>query len=122
MNRADAVEVCLLCLHEADSPHMWRTAVWELGTLKDQRATPHLVDALHYPDWECRHYAVMALARLEDPASVPALEELLTSDYLYPDGRDPAGHLSPELAAHLHEDIAFALAKARQPGTIPDHP
>ena len=122
MSGHDAVEVCLLCLEDAASPQMWRAAVWELGTLRDKRATPHLLKALFYPDWECRHYAIMALGRIEDPEALPALEELLANHYLSPEPDDAAGPLPLELESHLREDIGRAIAKCRRPGAIPDHP
>jgi HEAT repeat protein len=122
MSRADPVEVCLLCLEDAASPQIWRAAVWELGEQGDRRATPHLLRALDYPDWECRHYAIMALGRLEDPAAAPELERRLTDGYLSPRPDDAVGPLPEGLAAHLREDIARAVARCRVPGSMPEHP
>ncbi len=118
----DPVKMCLLCLSPDASPQMWRAAVWELGDLRDRRATAAVIKALEYPDWECRHYAIMSLGKLEDPAAIGPLQALLSGDYLTPDDDDPAGPLPPNLAAHLVEDIQQALARIRAPGTYPDHP
>jgi HEAT repeat protein len=109
--REQAIIACIEMLSES-SVHMRRTAAWELGSLGDRRATPHLIASLQDPDWECRHYTVMALGRLADPETIPVLEGLLTDEYLAEDGGGVAGPAPRKLAEHLHEDILYAITCA----------
>ena len=109
--RQAAVGLCIEMLEEK-SVHLRRTAAWELGSLGDRRATPHLIACLQDPDWECRHYTVMALGRLADPATVPVLEGLLSGDYLSESGCGDAGPAPRKLAEHLRDDILYAITCA----------
>jgi HEAT repeat protein len=109
--RQQSVDLCIEMLAEK-SVHMRRTAAWELGSLGDRRATPHLVAALEDSDWECRHYVVMALGRLADPMTIPVLEALLAGDYLAEDGGGIAGAAPRKLADHLRDDILYAITCA----------
>ena len=109
--RQAAVDLCIEMLAEK-SVHLRRTAAWELGSLGDRRATPHLIACLEDPDWECRHYTVMALGRLADPATVPVLEELLSGDYLSEANAGAAGPAPRKLAEHLKDDILYAITCA----------
>jgi HEAT repeat protein len=103
----------LLALYAAmlqmDSAPMRRVAVWELGRLGDPRGAEHLVAAIVTdPDWECRHYAIMAVANTGGAAEAEALRELLTGDYLSQDGECVAGPIPEALAVHLAEDLEFS--------------
>lgn len=90
----------------ADSAPMRRVAVWEIGRLGDPRGAPHLVRAiLEDVDWECRHYAIMALANVGGPDEARRIRELAAGDYLSADGQSPAGPLPDNLAEHLAEDL-----------------
>ena len=109
--RQAAVDLCIEMLGEK-SVHLRRTAAWELGSLGDRRATPHLVACLQDADWECRHYSVMALGRLADPETVPVLEGLLSGDHLSEVGGGDAGPAPRKLAEHLRDDILYAITCA----------
>lgn len=109
--RQAAVDLCIEMLGEK-SVHLRRTAAWELGSLGDRRATPHLIVCLQDSDWECRHYTVMALGRLADPATIPVLEALLSGDYLSGEGGGDAGPAPRKLAEHLQDDIVYAITCA----------
>jgi HEAT repeat protein len=92
-----------------DSAPMRRVAVWELGRLGDPRgAAPLLAAITGDADWECRHYAIMALANTGGVAEAEALRELLTGDYLCQDGQCTAGPVPEALAAHLTEDLEYS--------------
>jgi len=94
---------------QAGSAPMRRVAVWELGRLGDPRGAAHLMDAvLGDPDWECRHYAIMALANTGGEAEARLLRELLTGEYLSQDGRCKAGPIPEALASHLPEDLEYS--------------
>jgi HEAT repeat protein len=89
-----------------DSAPMRRVAVWEIGRLADPAGAPHLMHALiEDADWECRHYAVMALANVGGREEAARLRELAAGEYLSPDGRDPAGPLPEGLREHLALDL-----------------
>ena len=90
----------------AESAPIRRVAVWELGRLNDPRGAPHLLKAiLDDPDWECRHYAIMALANVGGAEEAQRLRELAEGDYLSADGRCPAGSPPEGLRDHLAEDL-----------------
>ncbi|MBM3498267.1 MAG: HEAT repeat domain-containing protein [Armatimonadetes bacterium] len=94
---------------QADSAPMRRVAVWELGRLGDSRGAAHLLDAIvRDPDWECRHYAIMALANTGGEAEADFLRGLLAGDYLSQDGACAAGPIPEALVAHLAEDIEYS--------------
>jgi HEAT repeat protein len=107
--RTDELLELYVALLAMDSAPMRRVAVWELGRLRDRRGAPHLLKAIvDDPDWECRHYAIMALANVGGPAEARQLRELAAGDYLSADGSSPAGALPDGLAEHLAEDIEHA--------------
>ncbi len=119
----------LLCLYvamlSAESAPMRRVAVWELGRLGDPRGAPHLVRAIvEDVDWECRHYALMALANVGGPEEARRMRELAASDYLSADGQSPAGPLPERLAEHLAEDLErtaqFCAGELPRPREAPD--
>lgn len=88
---------------------MRRVAVWELGRLGDPQAAGPLVNAIVTdPDWECRHYAIMALANVGGPEEAKLLRALLAGNYLSEDGTPPAGPIPVGLAEHLANDIEFS--------------
>ena len=61
-------------------------AIFMLGTLKDKRATPALINVAEKdPDSDMRRSAVVAIGLLKDPASVPALARLLSVKHLQGD-------------------------------------
>jgi hypothetical protein len=92
-------------LVEGTAP-MRRVAVWELGRLGDPRGAEHLMRAItEDPDWECRHYAIMALANVGGPQEAERLQELVTCGYLSADGQDPPGPLPEGLREHLAQDM-----------------
>jgi len=94
---------------QMDSAPMRRVAVWELGRLGDARGAQHLMDAITGDaDWECRHYAIMALANAGGDDEARRLRELLAGDYLSQDGLCVAGPVPEALVAHLAEDIAYS--------------
>ena len=102
----DELLALYVAMSRADSAPMRRIAVWELGRLRDPRGAPHLLRAIvEDPDWECRHYAIMALANVGGPQDARLLRELAAGDYLSTDGRCPAGPLPDNLAEHLAEDL-----------------
>jgi len=93
-------------LVEGTAP-MRRVAVWELGRLGDPRGAEHLMRAVtEDPDWECRHYAIMALASVGGPREAERLRELVMGGYLSVDGRDPPGPLPEGLREHLTQDMS----------------
>ena len=58
-------------------------AVFMLGTLKDRRATPVLIDLVKSDrDPDVRRSALFAIGSLKDPASVPALAGFLSDKHL----------------------------------------
>jgi HEAT repeat protein len=88
---------------QMDSAPFRRVAVWELGRLGDPRGAEALMQAvLTDADWECRHYAVMALANVGGPAEAAELEALIGNGYLG-DASLPAA-----LAAHVCEDLEYS--------------
>jgi hypothetical protein len=90
----------------AGSAPMRRVAVWEIGRLGDPRGAGHLMRAIvEDADWECRHYAIMALANVGGPHEARQVRELAGGSYLSADGQDPAGPLPHRLAEHLAEDL-----------------
>jgi HEAT repeat protein len=92
-----------------DSAPMRRVAVWELGRLGDPRGAEQLVQAVAGdPDWECRHYAIMALANAGCEDAAQFLRGLVASGYLSQDGQCAAGPIPEALAAHLVEDIEYS--------------
>jgi HEAT repeat protein len=101
----DLLELYVAFLAE-NSPPMRRVAVWEIGRLGDPRGAAHLMRAIvEDSDWECRHYAIMALANVGGPGEAARLRELLVEGYLSADGQCPAGELPDVLRDHLAEDI-----------------
>jgi HEAT repeat protein len=104
-----AADILVEMLSES-SVHIRRMAVWELATQGNAHAVEHLLPMLHMePDWECRHYIVMSLARLGDARALPTLRSLLETDYLEPDHHGPAGPAPADLAAHIRDDVAYAI-------------
>ena len=94
---------------QMDSAPMRRVAVWELGRLGDARGAEQLVNAVvGDPDWECRHYAIMALANAGGEDEARLLRGLMESGYLSQDGQCVAGPIPEALATHLAEDIEYS--------------
>ncbi|MBM3475248.1 MAG: HEAT repeat domain-containing protein [Armatimonadetes bacterium] len=94
---------------QMDSAPMRRVAVWELGRLGDARGAEQLIHAVvGDPDWECRHYAIMALANAGNEDAAEFLRGLIASGYLSQDGQCAAGPIPDALAAHLAEDIEYS--------------
>ncbi len=80
--RPDPLGPGVLFLHNDLTP-CWRAAVaWALGQIGDRRAVPVLVEVVgnleNAPD--TRYTAAESLARIADPASLPAIEQL-AADY-----------------------------------------
>jgi len=121
----DELLALYVAMLESGSAPMRRVAVWELGRLGDPRGAAHLLGAvLGDTDWECRHYAVMALANAGGAEEAQALRTLLEGDYLSQDGECVAGPIPEGLVAHLAEDIAFSVGccdgEAPRPGQAED--
>ena len=93
----------------ADSAPMRRIAVWEIGRLGDARGAGHLIRAItEDPDWECRHYAVMALANVGGLAEAQQLRACVADGYLVGGLHGCAGPAPEGLVEHLAEDIEYA--------------
>ena len=89
-----------------DSAPMRRVAVWEIGRLGDPAGAVHLVRAIcGDPDWECRHYAIMALANVGGPEEAAQLRGLVADEYLSPNADSPAGPAPEGLRDHLAADL-----------------
>jgi HEAT repeat protein len=105
----DELLVLYAAMLRMDSAPLRRVAVWELGRLGDPRGAQHLLTAIvSDPDWECRHYAIMALANTGGADEAEALRELLAGDYLSQDGECVAGPIPEALARHLAEDLKLS--------------
>jgi hypothetical protein len=127
MKRRDADDLLHLyaAMLTADSAPMRRVAAWEIGRLGDPRGAPHLMRAIvQDADWECRHYAIMALANVGGPQEARRVRDLVVGDYLSPDGQSPAGPLPDRLAEHLAEDLERAArccaGELPRPNEAPD--
>jgi len=121
----DELLALYVAMSTAESAPMRRVAVWELGRLRDPRGASHLLTAIvEDPDWECRHYAIMALANVGRAGEAKRLRELAAGDYLSADGRCPAGPLPSGLADHLAEDLELTArccaGEAPRPSEAPD--
>lgn len=124
-NRTDELFALYVGMLTMDSAPMRRVAVWELGRLGDPRGALHLMQAIaEDPDWECRHYAIMALANVGGPDAARQLRELAAGDYLSADGQTSIGSPPASLAEHLAEDLEHSArccaGEAPRPGEAPD--
>ncbi len=101
-----------------DSAPMRRVAVWELGRLADPGGAEHVMRAIAGdPDWECRHYAIMALANVGRPEDAVELRRLIEDGYLSQEGRDEAGPPPEGLVEHMLEDLDYAMKCSK--GEVP---
>lgn len=107
--KTEELLVLYTAMLQMNSAPMRRVAVWELGRLGDARAAKPLMLAITGDgDWECRHYAVMAMANVGGPEDAARLRELAEGEYLSGDGADGAGPVPAGLAEHIREDIEFS--------------
>ncbi len=107
--RSDLLELYAEML-TVDSAPMRRVAVWELGKLAHPEGARHLMQAIAGdPDWECRHYAIMALANVGGPVEAAELRRLIEDGYLSTEGRDEAGPPPEGLVGHMREDLDYTI-------------
>ncbi len=64
----------------SQSKHLRMLAIWAIGNSSPKTAPWPLLNALGDSDKQVRHIASWALFRIEDPASVPALEQALNKE------------------------------------------
>jgi len=103
--RTEELLVLYTAMLQMDSAPMRRVAVWELGRLGDARAAKPLMLAISSDaDWECRHYAIMALANVGGAEDAARLRELAEGNYL---SADDAGPVPEGLAEHIRDDIEY---------------
>jgi HEAT repeat protein len=103
-------ELVALATHE--DPGLRKTAVHALGVFRSEEATAALERALGDPVGDVRWNAAAALARLDAPAAVPVLEEMLDREQL----ARSEGHPSPEDSPAGHRQASPPLGlEARGP-------
>ena len=108
-DRTEELLVLYTAMLQMDSAPMRRVAVWELGRLGDARAANPLVLAVEGDaDWECRHYAIMALANVGGPEDAARLRGLAEGEYLSCDAAGSAGPVPEGLAEHIRDDIEYS--------------
>jgi len=108
------------CLKDLKSPDASKKsgAIFMLGTLKDKRATPALVELLKEErDFEVRSSAVKAVGALHDPKAVPVLAGLLDDKGLQQDAIDSLVKIADKSAVEAliqglkHPEIQVAAVR-----------
>ncbi|MGH7711705.1 MAG: HEAT repeat domain-containing protein, partial [Gemmatimonadaceae bacterium] len=79
LNAESAAEALADALN-SQSKHLRMLAIWALGNSRPKSAPRALLNALSDPDKDVRQIASWALFQLEDPESVPALEQALNRE------------------------------------------